>query len=124
MSQGVKFPWRMPKRAWASVDGMSKATIRFAESAITDLETIRDWYAEQGVPDVGDQLIRQIVNRIEALADHPAMGRIVPEFAQPFLRELIQPPFRIVYRTEPNLVRVVRVWRSERLLVLPEEGKA
>ena len=114
----------MPKRAWASVDGVSKAAIRFAESAITDIEAIGDWYAEQGVADVGDQLIRQIVIRIEALADHPEMGRIVPEFSQPFLRELIQPPFRIVYRTEPNLVRVVRVWRSERLLVLPEEGQA
>ncbi len=102
---------------------MPKVSIRFAESAITDLEAIGDWYADQGVPDVGDRLIRQIITRIEVLADHPAMGRIVPEFGQPFLRELIQPPFRIVYRNEPNLVRVVRVWRSERLLMLPEEGE-
>ena len=102
---------------------MSKAGIRFAESAITDLGSIGDWYADQGIPEVGVRLIRQIVTRIEALADHPAMGRIVPEFGQPFLRELIQPPFRIVYRNEPNLVQVVRVWRSERLLVLPEEGE-
>jgi hypothetical protein len=43
-------------------------------------------------------------------------GRIVPEFDQPFLRELIRPPFRIVYRRDPKHVRVVRVWRSERLL--------
>lgn len=102
---------------------MPKVSVRLAESATTDLEAIGDWYTDQGVPDVGDQLIRQIVTRIEALADHPAMGRIVPEFGQPFLRELIQPPFRIVYRHEPNVVRVVRVWRSERLLVLPEEGE-
>ena len=103
---------------------MPKVAIRFAESAITDLESVGDWYADHGVPDVGDQLIRQIVTRIEALADHPAMGRIVPEFGQPILRELIQPPFRIVYRNEPDVVRIVRVWRSERLLVLPEEGQA
>ncbi len=103
---------------------MPKAAIRFSESAIADIEAIGDWYADQGVPEVGQQLIRQIFTRIEGLADHPAMGRIVPEFAQPFLRELIQPPFRIVYRNEPSLVRVVRVWRSERLLVLPEEAKA
>ena len=102
---------------------MPKVAIRFAESAITDLEAIGDWYADQGVPRVGDQLIRQIVTRIESLADHPAMGRIVPEFHQPFLRELIQPPFRIVYRNEPDVVRIVRVWRSERLLMLPEEGE-
>lgn len=103
---------------------MPEVSIRFAESAIADLEAIGDWYADQDVPDVGDGLIRQIVTRIEALADHPAMGRIVPEFGQPILRELIQPPFRIVYRNEPDIVRIVRVWRSERLLVLPEEGQA
>ena len=32
---------------------MRKVGIRFAESALTDLESIRRWYAEQGVPDVG-----------------------------------------------------------------------
>ena len=113
----------MSKYAWASIDEMSKVAFRFAESAITDLETIGNRYAEQGVPDVGDQLIRQIIARIEALDDHPEMGRIVPEFGQPLLREFIQPPFRIVYRRDPNQVRIVRVWRSERLLMLPKEGE-
>lgn len=95
---------------------MAKVVIRFAESALTDLESIRAWNAEQGVPDVSERLIDEIVASIEALADHPDMGRIVPEFGQPFLRELIRPPFRIVYRRDPKHVRVVRVWRSERLL--------
>ncbi|MEZ5552885.1 MAG: type II toxin-antitoxin system RelE/ParE family toxin [Pseudomonadales bacterium] len=97
---------------------MAKVVIRFAESALTDLESIRAWYAEQGVPDVGERLIGEIVASIEALADHPDMGRVVPEFDQSFLRELIRPPFRIVYRRDPKHVRVVRVWRSERLLDL------
>ena len=101
---------------------MAKVAIRFAESALADLESIRDWYAEQDVPEVGERLIGEIVASIEALADHPDMGRIVPEFDQPFLRELIRPPFRIVYRRDPEYVRVVRVWRSERLLDVPDEG--
>ena len=48
----------------------------------------------------------------------PDMGRIVPEFGPQFLRELIHPPFRIVYRREPKYVRIVRIRRSERLLRL------
>jgi toxin ParE1/3/4 len=99
---------------------MAKFAIRFAESALTDLESIRAWYAEQGVTDVGERVIGEIVASIEALVDHPDMGRVVPEFDQTFLRELIQPPFRIVYR-DPKHVRVVRVWRSERLLDVPDE---
>ncbi len=100
---------------------MPKVAVRFAESALADLEALRAWYAEQSVPDVGERLLGEIVASIEALADHPDMGRTVPEFEQPFLRELIRPPFRIVYRREPKLVRVVRVWRSERLLEVPDE---
>jgi toxin ParE1/3/4 len=100
---------------------MAKVAIRFAESALADLESILAWYAEQGVSDVGKRLIGEIVASIEALADHPDIGCIVPEFDQPFLRELIRPPFRIVYRRDPQRVRVVRVWRSERLLKMPDE---
>jgi hypothetical protein len=30
------------------------------------------------------------------------MGCLVPEFDQPFLREFIHPPFRIVYHRDPG----------------------
>jgi plasmid stabilization system protein ParE len=103
---------------------MPKVSIRFAESAVADLEALRSWYAQQGVPDVGDRFVEEIVARIEALRDHPEMGRIVAEFDQPFLRELIHPPFRIVYRRDQKQVRIVRIWRSERLLVIPEDMEA
>jgi len=99
---------------------MSPITISFAESALADLEEVRVWYAEQGVPDVADKLISEVLHRVQALADHPDMGRVVPEFGQTFLRELIHPPFRIVYRRDTRRVRIVRVWRSERRLRLPE----
>ena len=93
--------------------------IRLAASALADLEDIRDWYAERGAPEAGDRVVARIVERVEGLAEHPDLGRIVPEFEQPFLRELIHAPFRIVYRRDPDLVRIVRVWRGERRLALP-----
>ena len=93
--------------------------IGFAECALRDLEEVKAWYAEQGVPGVGMRLVEEVFQRVRALADHPDLGRVVPEFDQPFLRELIHPPFRIVYRRDPQRVRIVRVWRSERLLLLP-----
>ncbi len=77
------------------------------------------WYSEQGVPEVGQRLVAEIMAKIESLQAHPDRGRMVPEFNQPVLRELVHPPFRIVYRRDPDRVRVVRVWRSERLLKLP-----
>jgi plasmid stabilization system protein ParE len=93
--------------------------VNFAESAIRDLEEIRDYFCEQLVAEIGERFIREIIILIEDLPGHPDRGRIVPEFNQPSLRELIHPPFRIVYRREAQQISIVRIWRSERLLKLP-----
>jgi len=95
--------------------------VTLAESAVRDLEEIVSYYQTKGVPEVGSRLVAEILARIKALRQQPDSGRIVPEFESSTLRELIHPPFRIVYRREPRRVRVVRVWRSERLLRLPRE---
>lgn len=95
------------------------ARIAFAESAVRDLEDMRDWYASQGVPEVGARLIGEVISSVEQAAQFPESGRIVPEFDTPRLRELLRPPFRIVYRLDGDLVSVVRVWRSERLMQEP-----
>lgn len=96
---------------------MRQHSVTFAESAVRDLEDVRDWYASQFVPKVGERLVRDVLARVEQLAEFPDSGRIVPEFNAPWLRELIRPPFRVVYRVDNERVRVVRVWRSERLMV-------
>ena len=90
--------------------------ITFAASALTDLEEIRSWYIEQQVPDVGEKLIEEIISKVEHLSSFPESGRIVPEFGINNIREIIYSPFRIIYRFDKNRVRVVRIWRSERLL--------
>lgn len=93
--------------------------ITFAESAIKDLEDLQAYYASEGAPDAGRRVISEIVAKVERLAVHPLSGRVVPEFGVEHLREIIHPPFRIVYRYDKNKVRIVRVWRSERLLRMP-----
>ena len=95
--------------------------IRYAQSARDDLRDIMDWYASQGVPNVGVRLVLEIIDRAEQLAMFPDSGKMVPEFDSPFLRELEYPPFRIVYRRDEQTVTVARVWRSERLMD-PELG--
>lgn len=96
-----------------------KRKLSFADSAVKDLVDIRQWYEAQQVPDIGERLLREIVDQVERLADFPESGRIVPEFGVAQLREIIHPPFRIVYRLDDDRVRIVRVWRSERQLDAP-----
>jgi plasmid stabilization system protein ParE len=96
-----------------------KRTITFAASAFDDLESIRAWYRDQQVPDVGNKLLGEIVSQVEKLADFPESGRIVPEFGITNLREVIHPPYRIVYRLDGHQIKIISVWRSERLLKMP-----
>ncbi len=93
---------------------------RFAKSALADLQAIQCWYNKQGVPEMGARLVEEIIPCVERLAEHPDLGRVVPEFGQSSLREIIHPPFRIVYRRDSNAVRIVRIWRGERRLQLTE----
>jgi len=93
--------------------------IEFAESAICDLEDIRSYYTEQQVPQVGENFILEIITHIETLPDNPEIGRQVPEFQLPSIRELIQSPFRIVYVLNKTSIQIIRVWRSGRLMQLP-----
>jgi toxin ParE1/3/4 len=76
-----------------------------------------------GLSDIGERFVAEVFQRVETLVDHLGIGRVVPEFEQSFLRELIHPPFRIVYRHDTKRVRIVRVWRSERLLHLDPDSK-
>jgi len=96
-----------------------KRRVTFAASAVDDLEAMRAWYAEQQALDVGEPLLREVVSQVEHLAEFSESGRVVPAFGLAQLREVIHPPFRIVYRVDDDRVRVVRLWRSERLLRVP-----
>lgn len=93
-----------------------RCDIEYAIAAVEDLEGIRAWYAGRQVPEVGERLIRDVVEQVDRLARFPESGRIVPEFEVPFLREIIHPPFRVVYRLNDDHISVVRVYRSEREL--------
>lgn len=92
--------------------------ITFALSAISDLENIKDYYSEQGVPQVGKKFVADIIAHIQTLSGHPDIGRVVPEFSKDYIRELIHSPFRVIYLREKQSIQIIRVWRSERLLQL------
>ncbi|MFZ2223762.1 MAG: type II toxin-antitoxin system RelE/ParE family toxin [Candidatus Deferrimicrobium sp.] len=96
-----------------------RKVVDFAESAVRDMEEILDWYREQRVPEVGSRLVREIFADVGRLPDFPESGRVVPELGVGKIRELIHPPFRIVYRIDDTRIRIVRVWRSEKTLKIP-----
>ena len=57
-----------------------------------------------------------IFQAIERLSQFPQSGRVVPEFDDVTIRELIKPPCRVVYRVDPRAetVEIARVWHAAR----------
>jgi toxin ParE1/3/4 len=94
--------------------------ILVSESAFTDLEEIIEYYNEQDIPNVGIDTVITIIEHFQILLTHPEIGRTVPEFNDKYIREIIHPPYRIVYLREIKTVQIIRVWRSERILKLPD----
>ncbi len=94
--------------------------IYISNSAFSDLESIKEHYKEEDIPHVGEQYVVSIIDHIQTLSENPNIGRKVPEFDEEKIRELIHSPFRIVYLREKSSVHIIRVWRSERVLVLPK----
>ncbi|VAW91936.1 Death on curing protein, Doc toxin [hydrothermal vent metagenome] len=94
--------------------------ILLSDSAFSDLEAIKEYYIEEGVPQIGLEFVIEIIKHAETLPTNPEIGRMVPEFNEKNIRELIHPPFRIVYLNEERIIHVIRVWRSERLLNLTD----
>jgi plasmid stabilization system protein ParE len=57
--------------------------------------------------------------RSEQIAIHPLSGRKVPEYEAEDIRELIEMPYRIIYRIKPGQIDVLAVIHGARLL--PDE---
>ena len=85
------------------------------ERAYEALAAIEDYVARDN-PAAAVALVDRLLARARVLAQHPAIGRVVPEIANPDVRELVERGYRIVYRTRPGLVEVLTVFEGHRLL--------
>jgi toxin ParE1/3/4 len=58
----------------------------------------------------------ELISETNRLQDFPELGRVVPEYRNDAIREIIFRPYRIVYRVDlgRKLCEIVRVWHSAR----------
>jgi plasmid stabilization system protein ParE len=86
-----------------------------SEVALNDLERIVVYIAPLN-PIAAEQLGNQLLDAALSLHSFPERGRMVPEFRQPELREIIFRSYRIIFRmnnTDQNL-EIVRFWHGAR----------
>ncbi len=89
--------------------------VALSPSARRDLRNIVRYVADDS-PDRALSFARFLVSSTKRLADFPEMGRTVPEFADPSIREIVVRSYRVIYRVdhEDCRVDVARFWHGAR----------
>ncbi|MFD1468598.1 type II toxin-antitoxin system RelE/ParE family toxin [Hymenobacter caeli] len=70
--------------------------IRWTNAALADLAEVRD-YALQFSARYAEQLIERLIERTDTLAEFPRLGRVVPEYGNAAVRELLDGRYRLMY---------------------------
>ena len=89
--------------------------LTWSPAARLDLRDITSFIAEDD-PVAAGEFVQSVFQAVERLSVFPKSGRIVPEFGDCMVREVIRRPCRIVYRIDEtaSMVEVARVWHSRR----------
>jgi plasmid stabilization system protein ParE len=69
----------------------------WTDRAQADLAAIRA-FLEVDSPHYAAVIVRRLLHAVDRLQDFPQSGRMVPEYANPAIREVVLRPYRIVYR--------------------------
>jgi plasmid stabilization system protein ParE len=64
-------------------------------------------------------MVERIIARAEALDSQSFRGRRVPEYQQDNVREVSEPPYRIIYRVTADVVQILTIMHERQLL--PDE---
>ena len=92
---------------------MPESRIIWTSTAIEDLAHIRE-YVSTDDPLAARRLIRRITDCTARLEEFSMSGRWVPELNDPVYREVIVPPYRVVYRASGDRLFPLRVIHSAR----------
>lgn len=88
--------------------------IRWTEHAVADLEAIRDYVARDSAK-YAALLVERLIASLDKVRQFPEIGRVVPEYQRPELREIILGSYRVVYRLQGGQVEVLTVFHGARL---------
>ena len=89
--------------------------VAFSPSARRDVRDIVR-YISLDSPDRAISFGHFLLNSTRRLADFPELGRVVPEFDHPSIREIVVRSYRVIYRLDHagRRVDIARFWHGAR----------
>ena len=96
--------------------------LRWTEHAVNQLATVAD-YISLASPVYAEQTVERIVARLRQAQEFPESGRTVPEAGTLELREMLELPYRVIYRVTRSAIEVIAIVHARQQLApqLPSE---
>ncbi|OGI69794.1 MAG: hypothetical protein A2W18_14130 [Candidatus Muproteobacteria bacterium RBG_16_60_9] len=89
--------------------------VHWTDRAKDRLHRLHDHIARDA-PLVAPKVVSRLIARSSQIATSPYAGRQVPEFQREDLREVLERPYRIIYRILPDRIDVLSVMHYRQLL--------
>lgn len=91
------------------------AEVIWSDPALSDLDAIADYIAVEN-PAAASAFVKRVFAHVDKLEQHPKLGPVPEEIEDSRYRHIVEPPCRIFYRNQGEIVFILHVMRSERLL--------
>lgn len=89
--------------------------IVWTQESLNKLVEIENYIALDS-PNRAIKFTSRIIEKAEAIVKNPEIGRIVPEFYLPDIREIIYKKYRIIYRIGKKNIEILTVFEGHRLI--------
>ncbi len=89
--------------------------VHWTNRAKSRLRLIHDYIAREA-PMVADMVVEKLLRRSILIGQAPLAGRQVPEYQRDDLREVLERPYRVIYRIRTDRIDVVSVMHYRQLL--------
>jgi plasmid stabilization system protein ParE len=90
------------------------AEISWTKKARVDLQVIHEFISEDSVF-YANRFILKLISLVDVLENFPTGGRIVPEYEDSSIRELIEGNYRIFYKIgKSNRIYILRIHHAAR----------
>ncbi len=67
-------------------------------------------------PERAEKFVNYLIENAESILDSPNIGRMVPDFADTRIREIIVKKYRIVYRVKAKTIEILTVFEGHKSL--------
>lgn len=97
-------------------------TLIWSREALDDIEAIAEYISRDSAY-YATHVVEQLLDLCESLPKHPKMGRNVPEFNDPDVRERFLYSYRLIYEVKGDAIHILAVIHGKRLLESVERFK-